>query len=450
MQTKHTWTQTKIWRLIAVAMLVIAVVLAMFLTQSLGRKNAYAQQLNNAYDQALGEISGNVSNMGAELAKLRVSTSQAQQALLLGGLWRLAGETQGALSTLPLPEDVSEPLLTFVNELGDYCYLLSQKIEQGTDISQEEYDTLKTMEEQSNELSKLLDQRRAEGIHWDIDDPSKQLEMLNGSGENASKVMESMQQRPRLIYDGAFSEKAENIQPKNAQGPEVSVEQALEMAESFFPGDYEQTGEQNEGLIPTYEFQCTMDDGLVIDVSVTKRDGLLYQALPNSAGSETVRPSEEQLSALEETAAQYLQQRGYPEMRGAYAQYYNGMAVLNMLPVQNEVYLYPDLVKVWIEVESGRIVGMDANNYIVYHTDRQMENKTTIDQAAMEQRVAQRLDIQACRLALIPTDDMGEALCYEFVGTNGGDSFYVHINAETGEEEDILQIIDAEDGTFVY
>ena len=414
MQTKHTWTQTKIWRLIAVAMLVIAVVLAMFLTQSLGRKNAYAQQLNNAYDQALGEISGNVSNMGAELAKLRVSTSQAQQALLLGGLWRLAGETQGALSTLPLPEDVSEPLLTFVNELGDYCYLLTQKIEQGTDISQEEYDTLKTMEEQSNELSKLLDQRRAEGIHWDIDDPSKQLEMLNGSGKNASK------------------------------------EQALETAESFFPGDYEQPGEQNEGLIPTYEFQCTMDDGLVIDVSVTKRDGLLYQALPNSAGSETVRPSEEQLSALEETAAQYLQQRGYPEMRGAYAQYYNGMAVLNMLPVQNEVYLYPDLVKVWIEVESGRIVGMDANNYIVYHTDRQMENKTTIDQAAMEQRVAQRLDIQACRLALIPTDDMGEALCYEFVGTNGGDSFYVHINAETGEEEDILQIIDAEDGTFVY
>ena len=32
-------------------------------------------------------------------------------------------------------------------------------------------------------------------------------------------------------------------------------------------------------------------------------------------------------------------------MKGAYAQYYNGMAVLNMLPVENEVYLYPDLVK---------------------------------------------------------------------------------------------------------
>ena len=235
MQTKHTWTKTKIWRLIAVAMLVTAVVLAMFLTQSLGRKNAYAQQLNNAYDQALGEISGNVSNMGAELAKLRVSTSQAQQALLLGGLWRLAGETQGALSTLPLPEDVSEPLLTFVNELGDYCYLLSQKIEQGTDITQEEYDTLKTMEEQSNELSKLLDQRRAEGIHWDIDDPSKQLDMLNGSGENASKVMESMQQRPRLIYDGAFSEKAENIQPKKCTGSGSQCRAGFGNGKALFP-----------------------------------------------------------------------------------------------------------------------------------------------------------------------------------------------------------------------
>ncbi|MFR5869179.1 MAG: PepSY1/2 domain-containing protein, partial [Acutalibacteraceae bacterium] len=200
-----------------------------------------------------------------------------------------------------------------------------------------------------------------------------------------------------------------------------------------------------------YEFRCTTEDGLAIDVSVTKKDGLMYQALPNTAGDELIRPTEQELKVLESLAAQYLQQRGFPEMKGAYAQYYNGMAVLNMLPVENEVYLYPDLVKVWMEVKTGRIVGMDANNYIVYHTQRQKtQSPAVLDQQAIEQRIAQRLDIQACRLALIPTDDGQEVLCYEFVGTNQGDAFYIHINAETGAEEDILQIVDAEDGTFVY
>ena len=452
MQTelKNQQVMTKAWRITAVVFIVATIVLTMLLVQSLGRKNAYAQKLSNSFDQSFGQVSGTVSNMGAQLAKLSVSTSAPQQALLLGGVWRLAGETQNALANLPLPEDVSGPLLTFVNELGDFCFLLAQKVERGEAIDQASYDTLKGFETQSDELSKLLDARRSEGISWNVDDPAAQLAMLNGNNGGQSEVMESMQQRPRLIYDGAFSEKAENVPPKNAQGAEVSADAAQQTVQRFFPGRIVQTGEVTDGLLPTYEFECTQEDGLVIDVSVTKRDGLLYQALPRTADGETVRPSDEELAALESLAAQFLQQRGYPEMRGAYAQYYNGLAVLNMLPVQDEVYLYPDLVKVWVEVKTGRIVGMDAHNYIVYHTDRTLKTNGTVDQAALEARIATRLDIQACRLTLIPTDDMREVLCYEFTGRNDGDSFYIHINAESGAEEDILQIIDAEDGTFVY
>lgn len=443
--------QKRIWRTVALGLMAVTVVLAVVLTISIRRKEIYGQRLSDTFDQSFGQLSGNVSNIATQLAKLRVSTSQPQQTLLLGSIWRLAGETQNALALLPLTEDVSQPLLTFINELGDYSYLLTKKVERGETLSQQEYQELASFEQQSNELSQLLDKRRTERIAWNIDEPAKQLSMLNGADDEKSKVMENMQQRPRLIYDGAFSEKAENVAPKNAQGAEVDAQTALKTAQTFFQGEYEQLGEQTEGLIPTYEFRCTTEDGLAIDVSVTKKDGLMYQALPNTAGDELIRPTEQELKVLESLAAQYLQQRGFPEMKGAYAQYYNGMAVLNMLPVENEVYLYPDLVKVWMEVKTGRIVGMDANNYIVYHTQRQKtQSPAVLDQQAIEQRIAQRLDIQACRLALIPTDDGQEVLCYEFVGTNQGDAFYIHINAETGAEEDILQIVDAEDGTFVY
>ena len=60
------------------------------------------------------------------------------------------------------------------------------------------------------------------------------------------------------------------------------------------------------------------------------------------------------------------------------------------------------------------------------------------------------MEITDYHIVLIPTEDLKEQLCYEFVGTNREQTFVVQINAQTGVEEDILQIIDAENGTFTY
>ena len=111
--------QKRIWRTVALGLMAVTVVLAVVLTISVRRKEIYGQRLSDTFDQSFGQLSGNVSNIATQLAKLRVSTSQPQQTLLLGSIWRLAGETQNALALLPLTEDVSQPLLTFINELGD-------------------------------------------------------------------------------------------------------------------------------------------------------------------------------------------------------------------------------------------------------------------------------------------------------------------------------------------
>ena len=51
-------------------------------------------------------------------------------------------------------------------------------------------------------------------------------------------------------------------------------------------------------------------------------------------------------------------------------------------------------------------------------------------------------------MAIIPTEWKTEILCYEFKGKIEDIDFIGYINAETGEEEDILIITNTENGTL--
>ena len=49
---------------------------------------------------------------------------------------------------------------------------------------------------------------------------------------------------------------------------------------------------------------------------------------------------------------------------------------------------------------------------------------------------------------MIPKDDKTEKYCYEFKGVVENRNFLVYINVETGEEEEILVILETEGGTL--
>ena len=59
-----------------------------------------------------------------------------------------------------------------------------------------------------------------------------------------------------------------------------------------------------------------------------------------------------------------------------------------------------------------------------------------------------RAKISSTRLAIIPTEDLKEAFCYEFKGVSADDEPYiVYVSAETGEEVNILKVITNDEGT---
>jgi germination protein YpeB len=159
-------------------------------------------------------------------------------------------------------------------------------------------------------------------------------------------------------------------------------------------------------------------------------------------------PDENTIKQLSDKGKQYLADHGLPAMESTYAQYYEGIMIINYAATQGDVILYPDLIKVWIDLGNGEVCGIDARNYLFSHTERDIpEVKLTPEEA--QGHVTTALEILSVRKALIAVNTNDERLCYEFKGKFGEDSFIIYINAETGAEEEIFKIIDSENGQLV-
>ena len=108
--------------------------------------------------------------------------------------------------------------------------------------------------------------------------------------------------------------------------------------------------------------------------------------------------------------------------------------------------MYPDLVKVKIALDNGEVLGFECQGYIMAHQDERNIDDIgiTIDEA--RDRVSKNIKIETEGMAYIPKDNKTEVLCYEFKGNYDNRNFLVYINAKTGAEEQILMLIESENG----
>ena len=66
-----------------------------------------------------------------------------------------------------------------------------------------------------------------------------------------------------------------------------------------------------------------------------------------------------------------------------------------------------------------------------------------------EENISMYAKVLSSRLAIIPTAGDKEVLCYEFKARYKEDLFLIYINAKTGEEEKILQVLIEDNGILM-
>lgn len=146
-----------------------------------------------------------------------------------------------------------------------------------------------------------------------------------------------------------------------------------------------------------------------------------------------------------EIGKNFLNNLGIPNMNPTYYLKQGGAVTINYAYEQENVTIYPDLIKVKIALDNGEILGMETSGYLNNHTERTIEEPTiSMDEA--KSKLNKNLEITSEGLAIIPTEWRTEIFCYEFKGKVDNTDFLVYINAKTGKEENILVIIDTPDG----
>ena len=188
-----------------------------------------------------------------------------------------------------------------------------------------------------------------------------------------------------------------------------------------------------------------MVDGGQLYIQVTCQGGQILEVFSSRTAGEPV------LSRTEgcEKAAAFLAEKGYANMAPSYFMEQDGVLAINFAPVENGVYCYPDLVKVSVALDTGEVVGFEAAGYLTHHGSRDLSSPA-VDAQTAQALVDDSLTVLSHQLALIPTGGEYEVLCHEFkCQAQDGTHVLIYVNAQTGKQQHILLLLEAENGTLV-
>lgn len=419
------------------------------------KQTEYKQATENNYNMAFYELVDYVQNVETYLAKSLISSTPEHGAETLTHLWREANLAQTYLGRLPIESQELENTEKFLNQVSDYSYTLSRKNIYNDKLSDEDLKNLKDLHRYSVDLSNTLNQ-----LSEDLNSGRLQWGELTKKGtvafaqqvdnisqESFNNLEENFHEYSGLIYDGAFSEHLTSTEKKGLTGNDIGEEQAKQIGEEFIGKDNiretSSLGYSENATIQVYDFSITKNDEQTINISISKKGGHIVAMNSNRDVNTEILSQEE----AGKKAKEFLDSKGFINMEETYYLKQEGIVTINYAYSQNDVIMYPDLIKVKVALDNGEVLGIETTGYLSNHTERNINNvRITIEEA--KKNLNKDLEIKSQGLAVIPTEWQTERLCYEFKGTVDNREFLVYINAENGREEDILIITNTPNGTL--
>ena len=244
---------------------------------------------------------------------------------------------------------------------------------------------------------------------------------------------------PTMIFDGPFSASLENKQIRGLSKNEITEQQAYDYLKNVVYADENveiKYLRETAGDFVTYDFKVVKDDVDYV-AQVTKRQGLLL-TLSGYATTEEPNISSEKAQELAENFAEKV---GFGKLTTTWLEVKDNIAYINLAPTQEGVVLYPDLVKVKVDMYAQNIVGFEAKNYAFNHVERKFETSITLEEA--EKELGFDYIILNTRKAIITLENEIEVPVYEFACERINGLYYYYVDANTGKLVEILKVVDS-------
>ena len=403
--------------------------------------DAYGTQLESVYQKNYYELVDNVNNADMEMSKLLNATNSAYQKKMLTEIASASKNMQNNIALLPLTgEDVLESV-RFVNQLSGYTTILEEKLANGEDLTEEDLAMLQelhialiSMKDNLNDIS--MNMRDGYSILTASNEMNGDLNVFT---VDFNKIKANDVDYPTMIYDGPFSDSVVNKKIKGLNGQEVTSEDAGAVLGKVFKdiSSYTYNG-KTEGKFETYNFDVVTSDNQEFYAQVTIQGGHVLTV----SGQNASDVKNFDMATGEKIALEFAKANGVENPEIVWSEELNNQAYFNITPKENGIILYPDLVKVKVDLEYGNVIGYDAISYYTNHTDRNLGSASDVTVS-----LPSGFTVITKRLVLAPLDYNREVLCYEYQCEKEGITYYFYFNAKTGEEENILKVVETTDSS---
>lgn len=470
--TKQKKRNAKIAKIVAICMVfgvfasaIVGLSVALYYAEtSVKTHETYQRQMDAVYRRAYYDLLDGASDLGVNLRKISVSNSASMQQSLLYEVWNTAQLAEDNLGVFSANDDGMMKARQFVNQLGDFSHSLALKLAKGEKLSAEDRLTLQKLGDIADMYSKAL-----ERVQQDLDNAELEMTDTNAMDTFAgafSDFGEPSFDYPEMIYDGPFSSALEDRQPKGLTGKDITPQIGADLLKKYLPDarDIEFINE-SEGSIVTLDYslkigkgegyaQLSKKGGMLILLTLNEANGSVNTAYDTAVHSQdsdrgnacckyaNVNKGEADVTCQQKALA-FAKKCGFEDMQVVWSCSSDGECVVNLAPVENGAVIYPDLVKVKISQNDKTVIGFDSSHYAYNHVQRHIPSP-----AITEEQARQNLSLTPIsdgKLALIPLRETREVLTYEFECENNG-TYYIYIDAVTGDEVNILYVISDELG----
>jgi len=446
------------WGIIAYVAFGIALLYGMQMANMFKRQKQIVQ---DEYNKSMYELVNYMQNVEVLISKARITTTPVESSKTYADIWRQSNLAKENLASLPVNQKSMSNTSKFLAQVSDYSYSLMKQTISGEKLTDEQYKMLEEINNKSDKLTGILneiyDDLNSGKIKWDEveDEGNKELGKENKKGEvlsNISKISKTFTEYEGLIYDGAYSNHILEVEPVMIEGKEeVSQEEAKKKVEEILNNtkknveiEYINSTGESKGKLDVYTFEARYKDNKnVCNIEITKKGGMVSLFIYDRE----VKSKKLSAEDCKKIGLEYLKKIGIDNMRATYFLEVENMITINYAAVQDNITLYPDLVKVKIAMDNGEVCSVETSGYIFNHKER-TEIKPVISIEQAKNVINKNVKIESEGLAIIPTDSKSEVLTYEFKGKVNNKDFIIYINAKTGEEENVLLIINTPGGTL--
>ncbi|MBE7075886.1 MAG: hypothetical protein E7375_02300 [Clostridiales bacterium] len=405
----------------------------------------YSLQLENIYKKNYYELVDNINGADMKISKLLVADSDKYIAKMLTELSQSAKEMQNNIAALPLSGENIMQSVRFINQMSGYTQVLEEKLAEGGTLSERDYATLNEMHESLTDMKKYMNQMSQQMINgYSI---LRSSSRINGAYDEFSiefaQIKADDADFPTMIYDGPFADSIVNQEIKGLTGKEISKDEAYKKVDSIFKNTMNMSYDgQTNGRFNTYNFMLMNSNNQKIYVQASKKGGHIITV----SGNVESDMKNIDFAKAKKIALDFAKENGVEDAEVVWSEELNSQAYFNIAPTQNGIVLYPDLVKVKVDMENAEVIGYDAISYWTNHTKRNLP-KASLSVEDARKSIDQSFEIKNERKTLTPLDYNREVLCYEFECEKNGATYYIYINAETGIEENILKVVETSDGS---